>query len=210
MLSITKTKERGYKAMTIMIRSHTFEEYVERVLTFHHYAAPGVIIGGFMIDLAYRHLPEEGFFDALCETPKCLPDAVQLLTPCTAGNGWLTVVNVGRYALTLYDKKTGVGIRVFVDATKVGSWPEIKNWYFKLKGKEAQDELLLMKEIKEAGARICSIQHVKVADRLLKKKHRGAFAVCPQCSEAYPSADGPVCLACRGEALYAAAAAATD
>ncbi len=86
------------------IRNYTFEEFVDRVKEFHGYEAPGVIIGGFMIDLAYRHLPEGGLFDALSETPKCLPDAIQLLTPCTVGNGWLTVVNVGRYALTLYDQ----------------------------------------------------------------------------------------------------------
>ena len=195
-------REHRDEPMPIMIRSHTFEEYVKRVRAFHSYAAPGVIIGGFMIDLAYRNLPEEGFFDVLCETPKCLPDAVQLLTPCTVGNGWLTVVNVGRYALTFYDKKTGEGVRVFVDATKVGTWPEIKDWYFKLKTKEEQDEQLLMEQIKEAGARICSIQHVKVADRLVKKKHRGGFAICPQCNEAYPIADGALCLACQGEALH--------
>jgi formylmethanofuran dehydrogenase subunit E len=104
--------------------------------------------------------------------------------------------------LTLYDKKTGEGTRVFVDATKVDSWSEIKSWYFKLKSKEEQDEPLLMKQIKEAGARICSTQHVKVADRVVKKRHRDGFAICPQCNEAYPSADGPPCLACQGEALY--------
>jgi formylmethanofuran dehydrogenase subunit E len=188
--------------MPVKIRSYTFEEYVDRVRTFHSYAAPGVIIGGFMVDLAYRHLPEEGFFNALCETPKCLPDAVQLLTPCTSGNGWLTVVNVGRYAVTFYDKKTGEGIRVFVDATKVGSWVEIKNWYFKLKAKKEQDEEFLMEQIREAGARICSIQHVKVANRFLKTSHRGGFAICPECREAYPVADGPLCLGCQGEGLY--------
>ena len=44
------------------IRNYTFEEFVERVKEFHGYEAPGVIIGGFMVDLAYRHLPEGGPF----------------------------------------------------------------------------------------------------------------------------------------------------
>lgn len=60
------------------ILSFTFEEYVERVRTFHDFAAPGVVIGGIMVDLAYQYLPEEGLFNALCETPKCLPDAIQI------------------------------------------------------------------------------------------------------------------------------------
>ncbi|MBW2217489.1 MAG: formylmethanofuran dehydrogenase subunit E family protein, partial [Deltaproteobacteria bacterium] len=85
------------------IGPYTFDEFVPIVENFHGFAAPGVLIGGFMVDLALRNLPEGEFFDAVCETPKCLPDAIQLLTPGTIGNGWLKVVNFGRYALSLYE-----------------------------------------------------------------------------------------------------------
>ncbi len=186
----------------VKIRSYTFEEYVERITAFHGYAAPGVIIGGFMVDLAYQHLPKEGLFDALCETSKCLPDAVQLLTPCTAGNGWLTVINLGRYALTMYDKTTGRGVRVFVDALKIKEWPVIRDWYFKLVKKADQDDRLLRDEIARAGAAYCSVREVCVADRIRNKGHRGAFAVCPSCGEAFPADDGEICLGCRGEPLF--------
>jgi formylmethanofuran dehydrogenase subunit E len=184
------------------IRSYTYEEYIERVQSFHGFAAPGVVIGGFMVDLAYQHLPEEGLFDAVCETAKCLPDAIQLLTSCTVGNGWLNVINIGRYALTIFDKSNGEGIRVFLDPAKIEAWPEIKNWLFKLKPKKEQDLELLMEQIKEAGTRICGIQHVKVAPRLLEKKHRGDIVQCPRCKEAYPGADGAICLGCQGEYPY--------
>jgi formylmethanofuran dehydrogenase subunit E len=187
----------------IMVRSYTFGEFAARVKVFHGFAAVGVIIGGFMVDLAYKHLPREGLFDALCETPKCLPDAIQLLTPCTLGNGWLTVVNIGRYALTLYDKETGEGIRVFIDPVKLEEWPEIKNWFFKLKPKREQDSLLLMEQVKKAESTICGTQRVRVARRFLEKIHRSGFAVCPGCREAYPVADGAMCLNCQGEGLYA-------
>jgi formylmethanofuran dehydrogenase subunit E len=179
-----------------MIRSYTFREYVDLVTSFHGYAAPGVIIGGSMVDVAYRHLPEEGLFDALCETPKCLPDAIQLLTPCTIGNGWLTVVNIGRYAFSLYDKKSGEGVRVFIDASTLDRWAEIKNWYFKLKPKKEQDNRLLMTQIREAGPDICGIHPVKVACRFWEKRRSRGFAICPCCGEAYPADDGPVCLGC--------------
>jgi formylmethanofuran dehydrogenase subunit E len=184
------------------ICSYTFEEYIERIKSLHGFAAPGVAIGGFMVDLAYQHLAEGGLFDVVCETPKCLPDAIQILTPCTVGNGWLTVVNVGRYAMTIYDKSNGEGVRVFIDTAKIEAWPEIKNWLFKLKPKKEQDLELLMKQIKEAGTRICGIQHVTVALRLLEKKHRGDIALCPRCNEAYPGADGEICLGCQGEFPY--------
>jgi formylmethanofuran dehydrogenase subunit E len=184
------------------ICSYDYDEYVHQVKTFHGFGAPGVIIGGFMVDLAYKHLPGEGPFDVLCETVKCLPDAVQILTPCTIGNGWLTVINTGRYALTLYDKHTGKGVRVYVDHTKLDSWPEIKSWFFKLKPKTEQDGMLLVEQIKAAGAMICGTQNVQVADRFLKQMRRGGIAVCPLCKEAYPVATGAFCLACQGEALY--------
>jgi formylmethanofuran dehydrogenase subunit E len=184
------------------IRSHTYETFTDMVTEFHGYAAPGVLIGGFLVDLAYRSLPEEGLFDVLCETPKCLPDAVQLLTPCTIGNGWLTIVNVGRFALTLYDKHTGVGVRVFVDAARLENWPEIKAWFFKLKPKGEQDEKRLQEEIGEAGDAILGVTKVKVAKHLMDKPHRGGFGLCPRCGEAYPTADGPVCLGCAGDSMF--------
>ena len=184
------------------IRSYTFGEFVERVKSFHGFEAPGVIIGGFMVDLAYRHLPREGLFNALCETAKCLPDSLQLLTPCTLGNGWLTVLNVGRFAFTLYDKETGEGVRVFIDPAKLEAWPEIKAWFLKLKTKEQQDFGRLIDEARRAGALICGIEHVRVPEGLREKKHRGQIAVCPRCKEAYSLADGTVCLACQGGGIY--------
>ena len=184
------------------ICSYTFEEYVNLVKSFHGYAAPGVVIGGFMVDLAFKHLPKDGLLDAICETPACLPDAIQLLTPCTIGNGWLKVINMGRFALTLYEKYQGEGIRVFLDPTKIEVWPEIKSWFFKLKLKKEQDSHLLMEQIREAGSNICSIQQVKVKPHLRKKQRRGGFNICPLCKEAYPVDDGEVCRACQGEAPY--------
>lgn len=185
------------------IRNYTFEEFVDRVKAFHGYEAPGVIIGGFMIDLAYRHLPEGGLLDALSETPKCLPDAIQLLTPCTIGNGWLTVVNVGRFALTLFDKESGQGVRVFIDSPKLEAWPELKAWFFKLKTKKEQDSDLLLALIKQAGSGICGMHKVKVDNRFIQHRSRGSLAVCPKCQEGYPLDDGPLCLVCAGkEILY--------
>ena len=66
-----------------------FDEYVEKIKSFHGSSAPGMILAGFMVDLAMKNLPEGEFFDVICETQHCLVDAVQILTPCTVGNGWL-------------------------------------------------------------------------------------------------------------------------
>ncbi|MFC1868693.1 FmdE family protein, partial [Thermodesulfobacteriota bacterium] len=145
--SLLNTHDLKKPNSEIMIGSYSYEEYEQLVQSFHGHIAPGMMIGGFMVDLALKNLPEGELFDALCETRSCLPDAIQLLTPCTIGNGWLKVRNAGRYALALYEKFSGEGIRVFVDAPKLEKWPEIKSWFFKLKEKKDQDKELLMAQI---------------------------------------------------------------
>ena len=115
------------------IGQYSLEDYLHLVRSFHGSIAPGLIIGGFMVDLARGGLPEGVIFDAISETRTCLPDAIQLLTPCTIGNGWLKVLDYGRYALCFYEKEQGEGVRVYIDPEKLDAWPEIKTWVFKLK-----------------------------------------------------------------------------
>lgn len=185
------------------IGPYSFEEYLTKVKSFHGNPAPGMLIGGFMVDLALKHMPAGEIYDALSETSSCLPDAVQLLTPCTTGNGWLRVIDVGRFALALYDKVEGKGIRVFLDIEKVNSWPEIRNWYLRLVPKKEQDLQRLLDEIREAGSTVCGLQEVVVQPHFLEKKVKGAPVVaCPSCGEAYPEKHGPLCPACQGNSPY--------
>jgi formylmethanofuran dehydrogenase subunit E len=184
------------------IGSYSYDEYVHLVKSFHGSLAPGLVIGGFIVDLALKNLPEGEFFDALCETAVCLPDAVQLLTPCTIGNGWLKIFDTGRFAVTLYEKESGKGVRAYLDTEKLKAWPEFNAWYFKLKPKKEQDFELLMAQIKEAGASALSLQQVRVKPELTVKRRLGPTAVCPSCGEAYPLRDGGSCLACQGRSPY--------
>ena len=60
------------------------KEYIQSTVTLHSYPAPGVLIGAIMVDYALELLgatPEEKLF-TVCETPKCLPDAVQAIAHC--------------------------------------------------------------------------------------------------------------------------------
>ena len=184
------------------IGNYSYEEYLHLVKSFHGSLAPGLIIGGFMVDLGLRSLPEGEFFDAICETPVCLPDSVQLLTPCTVGNGWLTVLPFGRFAITFFEKYGGEGVRVYLDPEKMEAYPEIKSWFFKLKTKKEQDKDRLMEEIKNAGENILSIQRVRVQPESVRRKKMGPVAKCPRCGEAYPARHGEICKACQGESPY--------
>jgi formylmethanofuran dehydrogenase subunit E len=181
---------------------NSFEEFKRKTAAFHGYAAPGVLLGGYMVEMARRSLPEGTLFEALVETGKCLPDAVQILTACSAGNNRLKVLDFGRYALSLYDKNTGIGFRVHVDAQKIRSYPELGAWFLKLKPKKEQDEEELLREIESAGEKVCSITPVRVSPRFLGHAPPSGIALCPRCGEAFPATDGSICRACQGESPY--------
>jgi len=185
-----------------VIGHHSLAEYLARVREFHGYEAPGLLLGGFMVEAVRRMLPEGVLFEAFCETKSCLPDAVQLLTPCTIGNGRLRVVNLGRYALSLYEKYEGRGFRACVQANTLASWPELDKWLMKKVPKQEQDTALLLKEISQAHADILAVEPIRVRPRLLRKKAKGAIAICPICAEGYPAADGGICRGCQGEEPY--------
>ena len=181
---------------------YTFDEYLHRIRRFHGYAAPGLILGGKMVSLALDRLDESILFDSVCETAFCLPDAIQMLTLCTTGNGWLKVVPLGRFALSLYDKFNGNGFRVHVDSAKLNAWPEITAWFYKLKPKADQDNDRLHEEMTTAGDSLFSVQAIRMQPTFLEKREVGPTADCPICHEAYPVRHGRICRGCQGSAPY--------
>ena len=184
------------------IENYTFEEFKALARQFHGYPAPGLMLGGYMVALAKKLMPEGTLFEAISETRKCLPDAVQLLTPCSMGNQWLTVRNLGRYAVTLYDKYTGEGIRVSLDFEKMKQWPELHGWIMKLTPKAEQNEKKLLAEIEACGDAACKTERVRVSMDLLGHKHSSRTVICPLCGEGFPESDGAICRACQGETYY--------
>ena len=182
------------------IGSYSFEEYKCLVESFHGNLSPGLIIGGYMVDLALRHLPEGESFDDICETTVCLPDAIQLLTRCTVGNGRLNIIDVGRMAVTLYENNRGEGVRVYLDHVKLKPWPAVEQWY--LKQTEDHDIDLLIEHVKQAGHRILSIQFKRVDPLIIRRQPMGTVADCRICGEIYPLKDGDRCRGCCGELPY--------
>jgi formylmethanofuran dehydrogenase subunit E len=186
----------------MLIGLYSFEEFCDKVTAFHGYLAPGVLMGGFLVSVAQQQLPTTGLYDAICETRKCLPDAIQLLTPCTVGNGWLKIFDLGRFAAVLYDKHTGAGVRVWVDAEKLKPWAEINNWFLNLTPKHTQDKQLLRDQIKSAGTTIFSVRSVTVQPQFLHQHKHAQIAVCPACGEPYPAMDGAMCKGCQQTLPY--------
>lgn len=196
--------DRTLRRENLNIGSYTFEEFRQLAENFHGYAAPGLLIGAYMVEKGKSQLPEGTLFEAVVETSKCLPDAVQLLTLCSTGNQRVKIHNLGRYAVSLFDKFTGKGVRVALDLQKMSAYPELEAWFLKKKPKKEQDVERLEAEIRAAGDTICKVEPVQVKRRFIGQKHMSGIRICPVCGEAYPEGDGPLCRGCQGEAPYVA------
>jgi formylmethanofuran dehydrogenase subunit E len=191
------SKQQLMKKERAILPSGPAEEYLRQAEAFHGYAAPGLLLGKFMVEKARKGIPPGVLFQVLCETTKCLPDAVQLLTSCTIGNGRLRILPLGRFALSLYHKDTGEGVRVHPDPARLEPWPAVKAWYLKLKSKREQDPILLLSQIREAGEACLASESILVKPEQVFKIRMG-----PDCGETYPIASGSCCLACQGESPY--------
>jgi formylmethanofuran dehydrogenase subunit E len=185
----------------IMITGKPVEAFMEDVRKFHGWVAPGVLIGGFMVDYALELVGKEVEADAIVETRFCLPDAVQLLTPCTFGNGWMKVLDWDKFALSLYDKKTREGFRVRLDVDKAAAFPNLYNWFMKLVEKKDLPLEVLNQTILEAGREALSADPVFITNYYAKIK-KGKTGICPSCGEAYTLRQGTLCVSCQGEGYY--------
>jgi len=199
---IKKQAPSAYWCSDHMGKRYTFEESLEMARAFHGYPAPGLIIGVRMVSLAMEQLPENILFDAVSETTSCLPDAVQVLTLCTVGNNWLKVMDLGRYALALYDKFTGKGVRVSIDSLQLKKWPELYAWLYKTKTKQEQDSEALRKDIQTAAGHVLHIESIVMQSRYLTKISKGTIGTCSGCGESFPLHHGNICRVCQGETPY--------
>ena len=184
-----------------LISGRPVEAFLEEIRKFHGWVAPGVLLGGFMVDYALELIGKEVEADAIVETRFCLPDAVQLLTPCTCGNGWMKVLDWDKFALSLYDKKTREGFRVWLDVGKAAAFPNLTNWFMKLVDKKDLPLEVLNQTILEAGRGALSAAPVYITNYYAKIK-KGETGICPSCGEAYSLRQGALCVSCQGEGYY--------
>jgi formylmethanofuran dehydrogenase subunit E len=176
-------------------------QQILRLSEFHTYPAPGVLIGAFMVDYALELLgvtPDKKLY-GVCETPKCLPDALQVMAHCTTGNNRLRVVPIGKFAITLNtpsDEPTTEAIRVYVDLKKLKKFPTIDTWYANSPTYDkATMKEKLQDEIFRAGREILSSERVRVT---VHKKKKWTSVTCPCCGETVPDylIEGKQCGAC--------------
>jgi len=184
----------------IKLRSYkgeiSLEDYFEDVRRFHGNLAPGLVLGGFMVDWALEVMESAELLDAVVETRKCLPDAVQLLTKCTIGNGWLKILDWGKLALTLYDIEDFTGARVYLDLQKLDQFPMVRAWAMKEKPKKDCPLEPLIEEMAKAGRAMLACQKVIVGDIPDGLSSYGQPKICSTCGEAFRFGSHNLCHGC--------------
>jgi formylmethanofuran dehydrogenase subunit E len=183
------------------ICGRTVQDFFQELINFHGFAAPGLVLGGFLVDWARELVGTDVEADAIVETTHCLPDVVQLFTPCTVGNGWMKVLDWDKFALSLYDRRKLTGYRVWLDLGKLRSFPDLYKWYRRLVPKKDLPLEVLHEAILSAGRAPLSAYSITVT-RLYERQKKQEIVLCPQCGEAYAASQGLKCLACQGEGYY--------
>jgi formylmethanofuran dehydrogenase subunit E len=180
----------------------SYNDFLIRMEEFHGYRSPGILLGGIMVENALRELGPTPYLNVVAETVVCLPDAVQLLTPCTIGNGFLQILDWGKFALTAYDRMTLNGIRVGLNYERMADYPQINSWFDRStenRQKPAFEEIA--KQILSAVPDLIVYRRVRLHSTLKDSQHMPT-GICPKCGESYPLNHGPMCPSCQGDAYY--------
>ncbi|MBF0410813.1 MAG: formylmethanofuran dehydrogenase subunit E family protein [Candidatus Riflebacteria bacterium] len=190
------------------------KKFADECARFHTKDAPGLVIGVEMIDFALDIFgkPEDKIL-AVVETAVCLPDVIQTMLGCTLGNRNIKVIpSLGRYAVTIYDRKNGRGVRVAIDLSKIDKdeTPEIFKFFHRTRDPEVETNMekrkisgsIILSEFYKVGRKILKTENVNV--KIFGKPEIPRAATCQVCFESFlqKNADQEICLYCSKEEQY--------
>lgn len=196
-----------------VLNNEEFLQLVEKVFAFHTKRAPGIAVSVEMVNQAKERLGDVDKLCAITETRACMPDAIQYILGCTIGNGNLKVLeSIGRFALTLYDRKTGKGVRIFVDQNKIDKekYSELYKFFRRERSEAVKNfgperkvsNAQVVKELVDCGRNIFTMEDVIVKNT--KKPPILDCGICEKCGESYTKekADDKLCQYCSGKMKY--------
>lgn len=197
-----------------MLTNQEFDDLSEKIYTFHTKRAPGIPIGIAMIDLALDKLgPVKEKINAVSETQACLSDVLQIMVGCTIGNRYLRIYKeLGKYALTLFDRADGRGIRVWVNVDKidVNIAPETHKFFHRKRSAEVKkggparkaSAAKIVKEFIQIKGDVLEFQEIQMVN--YGKPPMLPAAVCSSCNETFlaKSSSSNKCQVCSGELKY--------
>lgn len=181
------------------------KKIVELAIGLHGHLAPGIALGIRMSEIALDKINAnklQKHLIGICETSRCLADAMQVVTGCTLGHGNAFVEDYGKLALTLANSLTNEGVRVAL-AEDAYKFSDLMDKWMMRKGRlthKEEDELGM--QLLEMDEKYFNIQRVKIN---LKPKFESSDIVkCAECGDLIPiglTKEG-VCKVCTGEGYY--------
>jgi len=139
-------------------------------IQFHGHLCPGLALGYRVAKAALRELkadrPRDEELAAIVENDSCAADAIQFITGCTFGKGNLIFRDHGKHVYTLFNRKTGQGVRISED----------------YRGFEQDQRFQELKKRQEAGENVAEEKRslmMEKAGAILKADEREIFSVLP-------------------------------
>jgi formylmethanofuran dehydrogenase subunit E len=122
--------------------------------------------------------------------------------PCTLGNGFLQILDWGKFALTVYDRDRLDGVQVWLNPAGMASYPLISDWFQRTDASREKPPFEdLAVEVLAAWPDLISSCRVRLP-RPLKDKNPVPTGLCPNCNESYPLRQGSTCMAHQGHACH--------
>lgn len=188
-------------------------EWFDKACAFHHKKAPGLAIGAAMVAACEEQLGGvKDKVNAICESTSCLCDIIQVMTGCTLGNRYLkTYEKLGRFALTLYDRADGRGVRASIDIRKISleKTPELYKFFTRTRSAEVKAGGEARRKSGEQVVKEFMSVHkeiIKLENVWLDKFGKGDMlpaAPCVNCGESFlRNGSEEKCSACTGEMSY--------
>lgn len=188
-------------------------KWYDKAANFHHKRAPGLLIAAAMIDICRTGLGEvKDRVNAISESVSCLCDVIQIMTDCTVGNRYLTIHgDLGRFALTLYDRADGRGIRAFIglDSISEEETPELYRFFHRTRSPEVKAGGIarlrsgeqVVEEFMKVKDRVIGTQKVFVEN--FAKPTKPSAARCVSCHESFLQTGSTAeCSMCNGKLQY--------
>lgn len=182
---------------------------ISLAIDLHGHLAPGIALGLRMSELVLSKLSVnkgDKHLIGVCETSRCLADAMQAATGCTLGHGNAVVEDYGKIAITIADTRDGRGIRIALRDEASGISPLMGKWMMR-QGK------LTKEEENELGTLLLKVDEtcfdIKVVRVHIEQRFENSKIIrCMDCKELIPERlairqeDKSTCKPCAGEGYY--------
>ncbi len=182
---------------------------IDLATALHGHLAPGVALGLRMSELALSRLnlsKGDKHLLGVCETSRCLADAMQAATGCTLGHGNAVVMEYGKLALTVADTRDGSGIRVSLSDKASGISPLMEKWMMRRGRLTKEEENVLGTLLLETDFSYFNVQEVNV--NAGQRFESSRIIRCTGCDELIPeklsikAGEKCHCKPCAGEGYY--------